>query len=68
MPQCPITGRPARYLDPRTNVPFADTQAYDTLTKLLSRQQFVWSETLGCYTGTEGGTRADPNMAIVGTH
>lgn len=54
-------------MDPRTNVPYANIAAYDTLTKLLSRE-YVWSETLGCYTGTEGGTRAPPNMDIEGTH
>ncbi|KAI6104737.1 YL1 nuclear protein-domain-containing protein [Pisolithus croceorrhizus] len=45
---CPITGLPARYLDPRTNVPFASVAAFHTLTKVLSRE-YTWSESLGCY-------------------
>lgn len=45
---CPITGRPARYLDPRTRVPFADAHAYRTLTQVLGHG-YVWSEGLGCY-------------------
>ncbi|GLB36708.1 putative YL1 nuclear protein [Lyophyllum shimeji] len=54
---CPITGRQAKYLDPRTGVPFADVRAYQVLTKLLNHE-FVWNPALGCYVGQEemGGT------------
>ncbi|KAG2134573.1 YL1 nuclear protein-domain-containing protein [Suillus bovinus] len=45
---CPITGIPAKYLDPRTNVPFANVTAFKTLTRILSHD-YVWSEALGCY-------------------
>jgi hypothetical protein len=45
---CPITGRPARYLDPRTKVPYATPAAYRTLTMILNHE-YVWSHTLGCY-------------------
>ncbi|KAK7688124.1 hypothetical protein QCA50_008494 [Cerrena zonata] len=48
IPTCPITGRPARYLDPRTGVPYADKYAWDTLTNIL-HHYYVWSENLGCY-------------------
>ncbi|KAJ3868145.1 YL1 nuclear protein-domain-containing protein [Lentinula novae-zelandiae] len=34
IPTCPITGLPAKYLDPRTGVPFANIRAYNTLKKL----------------------------------
>ncbi|KAI0063065.1 hypothetical protein BV25DRAFT_1915397 [Artomyces pyxidatus] len=47
--QCPITGQPARYLDPRTNVPYATPAAYRTLTKIINHE-YVWSAALGCYT------------------
>ncbi|KZT09020.1 uncharacterized protein LAESUDRAFT_647858 [Laetiporus sulphureus 93-53] len=47
---CSITGRPARYRDPRTNVPFADIEAYHILTKVLAHE-YVWSDALGCYVG-----------------
>ncbi|KZT68827.1 hypothetical protein DAEQUDRAFT_670793 [Daedalea quercina L-15889] len=47
---CPITGKVAHYLDPRTNVPFADIAAYETLSKILEHE-FVWSDSLGCYVG-----------------
>jgi len=50
---CPITGKWARYLDPRTGVPYADLHAYETLTQIL-RHEFVWNEGLGCYVGREG--------------
>ncbi|KAL0579773.1 hypothetical protein V5O48_002267 [Marasmius crinis-equi] len=46
---CPITGLQAKYLDPRTGVPFADVQAYEVLTGLISHD-YVWSPELGCYT------------------
>lgn len=49
---CPITGKLAKYLDPRTGVPYADVRAYDVLTGIL-RHEFVWSPGLGCYIGKE---------------
>lgn len=53
MQVCPITGQPARYLDPRTAVPFANLGAYKTLTQILGHE-YVWDEALGCYTAYEG--------------
>ncbi|ETW87755.1 hypothetical protein HETIRDRAFT_378930 [Heterobasidion irregulare TC 32-1] len=49
---CLITGLPAKYLDPRTNVPYATVDAYIILTKILNHE-FVWSRTLGCYVSNE---------------
>jgi hypothetical protein len=45
---CPITGRPARYIDPRTSIPYATPAAYRTLTMILNHE-YVWSHALGCY-------------------
>ncbi|KAI1790488.1 YL1 nuclear protein-domain-containing protein [Ganoderma leucocontextum] len=50
---CPITGKAAKYLDPRTNVPYADLDAYRVLSMVL-RHEHVWSPTLGCYVSREG--------------
>ncbi|KAJ8517260.1 hypothetical protein ONZ45_g5533 [Pleurotus djamor] len=50
--KCPITGRPAVYLDPRSGVPFADVQAFQVLTQVLDHE-FVWSPSLGTYIGHE---------------
>ncbi|CCM06488.1 uncharacterized protein FIBRA_08757 [Fibroporia radiculosa] len=47
---CPITGRAAQYMDPRTGVPFANMEAYRTLGKILAHE-YVWSDSLGCYIG-----------------
>ncbi|KAG6829901.1 hypothetical protein H0H92_003034 [Tricholoma furcatifolium] len=58
---CPITGKPARYLDPRTGVPFADLRAYRTLTKLLDHD-FAWNQGLGCYVG-EVQTASEPSVS-----
>jgi len=55
---CPITGQPAKYRDPRTNVPFADLPAYNVLTKILGRE-YVWSSALGCYVGVGETGRKD---------
>jgi hypothetical protein len=52
-----LTGLPAFYLDPRTNVPYANVHAYETLSKVLMHE-YVWSERLGCYVGKEGERRA----------
>jgi len=45
---CSITGRPARYIDPRSNVPYATPAAYRILTMMLNHE-YVWSHALGCY-------------------
>ncbi|OSD05709.1 hypothetical protein PYCCODRAFT_1475211 [Trametes coccinea BRFM310] len=55
---CPITGKPARYLDPRTNVPYADLDAYRVLSAVL-RHEYIWSSTLGCYVSREGSVFAN---------
>ncbi|KAJ6494617.1 YL1 nuclear protein-domain-containing protein [Mycena vitilis] len=49
---CPLTGRAARYRDPRTGVPFADLSAYETLTRILNHE-FVWSPEIGAYVRQE---------------
>ncbi|KAJ7178650.1 YL1 nuclear protein-domain-containing protein [Mycena crocata] len=45
---CPLTGRAARYRDPRTGVPFADVAAFETLTRVLNHE-YVWSPQIGAY-------------------
>ncbi|RPD70828.1 hypothetical protein L226DRAFT_469597 [Lentinus tigrinus ALCF2SS1-7] len=50
---CPITGKVAKYLDPRTNVPYADLSAYRVLSAIL-RHEYTWSPRLGCYVSQEG--------------
>jgi vacuolar protein sorting-associated protein 72 len=45
---CSITGCPARYVDPRTCIPYATPAAYRTLTMVLNHE-YVWSHALGCY-------------------
>ncbi|TFK38664.1 YL1 nuclear protein-domain-containing protein [Crucibulum laeve] len=49
---CAITGLPARYLDQRSGVPFADVRAYRVLTGLL-QHEYIWNQQLGCYVGRE---------------
>ncbi|KAG1741783.1 YL1 nuclear protein-domain-containing protein [Suillus paluster] len=63
---CPITGTPANYLDPRTNVPFANVAAFKTLTKILSHD-YVWSEALGCYVTRHEKPNNDVDEPMDGT-
>jgi hypothetical protein len=49
---CPLTGLVAKYLDPRTNVPFANVKAYQALTGILNHQ-YIWDDSLGCYVASE---------------
>ena len=58
MRTCLITGQPAKYRDPRTNVPFANVGAYEVLAKLMGRG-YVWCSALGCYVGTSETSRRD---------
>lgn len=39
---CPITGLPAVYKDPRSGIPYANKEAYETLTDLLDNK-FIWT-------------------------
>ena len=39
---CVITGLPARYCDPRTGIPYATTEAYATIERVL-RGEYVWT-------------------------
>lgn len=71
---CPITGRQAHYLDPRTGVPYADSNAYKVLTQIL-QHEYIWSPSLGCYvdrveppseaTGDEDGRRSGQESMIL---
>ncbi|TRM64097.1 YL1 nuclear protein-domain-containing protein [Schizophyllum amplum] len=47
---CPITGQIAPYIDPRTGVPFANAQAYKTLTAVLDHE-YAWNREIGAYVG-----------------
>ncbi|KAF9466890.1 YL1 nuclear protein-domain-containing protein [Collybia nuda] len=49
---CPITGKQAKYLDPRTGVPYADLRAYKVLTGILNHE-YIWSPSTGCYVGKQ---------------
>jgi hypothetical protein len=55
---CLITGHPAKYRDPRTNVPFANMGAYEVLAKVMGRG-YVWCSALGCYVGMSETSRRD---------
>ncbi|KAI0053181.1 hypothetical protein FA95DRAFT_1586223 [Auriscalpium vulgare] len=67
IPTCPITGQPAHYLDPRTNVPYATPAAYDVLTQLL-KHEYVWSATMGSYVAHESErARVEPAEAEAST-
>ncbi|KAH9939033.1 YL1 nuclear protein-domain-containing protein [Epithele typhae] len=55
---CAITGRPAKYLDPRTNTPFASLEAYLTIGKIM-RHEYTWNPVLECYVGQEGSIFAN---------
>ncbi|GAA5933105.1 uncharacterized protein JCM15063_002298 [Sporobolomyces koalae] len=52
--RCALTGMSARYRDPRTLAPFASLEAYHVLNSIVDAQAFIWSDSLGAYTGTSG--------------
>ncbi|KAI9101383.1 YL1 nuclear protein-domain-containing protein [Phlyctochytrium arcticum] len=47
-PNCSFTGLPARYIDPRTQVPYATKEAYAILQGVV-QNQFAWSPVLRTY-------------------
>jgi len=61
---CPVTGRQAHYLDPRTGVPYADSHAYKVLTQLL-KHEYIWNPSIGSYLG-RGDTAAEAPNDLAG--
>ncbi|KAF2232643.1 hypothetical protein EV356DRAFT_504885 [Viridothelium virens] len=49
---CAITDHPARYLDPKTRLPYSSLYSYRFLRKILEGR-CVWSSLLGCFVGPE---------------
>lgn len=47
---CPVTGAVAKYRDPKTNVPYANIHAYNTI-KACFNHGMNWSPELGVYLG-----------------
>lgn len=47
---CPITGEPAKYRDPKTNVPYANIRAYNII-KSCFHHEINWSPSVGLYLG-----------------
>jgi vacuolar protein sorting-associated protein 72 len=53
---CPITGKEARYREPRTNTPYATASSYEYIRNCLDHK-FIWSPSLGIYTCSEGDSQ-----------
>ncbi|KAF8639396.1 hypothetical protein AX17_001521 [Amanita inopinata Kibby_2008] len=64
---CPITGKQAVYMDPRTGVPYADVRAFRALSGLLEHE-YDWNAELGCYVGkgdtAKSATERDPSTDV----
>jgi len=59
--RCPITGLAAKYLDPRTGVPYANAFAFREISKILEHE-YVWNGEFGCYVGQEEVASEDDEM------
>ncbi|KAJ3183305.1 hypothetical protein HDU85_002331 [Gaertneriomyces sp. JEL0708] len=46
--KCPITGLPARFRDPTTQIPYANKEAFLTIQQ-LQRNEYAWSPILGTF-------------------
>jgi len=49
---CAVTGLTAKYIEPKSGIPFADGRAYRIISRLLMHK-YVWSESLGAYISDE---------------
>lgn len=66
IPLCPITSRPAKYRDPKTNLPYASAMAYNALNDTI-RGRFHWVASRGfeCFCGpTEYAAKGVPRRFI----
>lgn len=62
---CPITGLPAKYRHPSTNVPYATAHAYKMINALMA-ERYVYSADLGAWMGAEDGEHAEGVMEVEG--
>ncbi|PGH13228.1 hypothetical protein AJ79_03786 [Helicocarpus griseus UAMH5409] len=61
---CPITSRTARYRDPETSLPYANSLAYREIRQTLANR-YAWSGLLGCFVGPIGvGARGVPERFL----
>ncbi|KAL5495775.1 hypothetical protein ACEPAI_1239 [Sanghuangporus weigelae] len=59
--KCPVSGRTAIYLDPRSGVPFADVDAYRVISRLMTHE-YIWNDGLRCYTADEKAVQLEPEL------
>lgn len=52
---CPITGLPAKYIDPKTNVPYANVDAFKKIRACLNHKA-IWSSDMKVYVGEPAAT------------
>ena len=62
--KCPLTGRPAIYRDPRSGVPYANVEAYQTLSKIIAHE-YIWNEELQCYTASDRSLQIEEEITMV---
>ncbi|KAI8968195.1 YL1 nuclear protein-domain-containing protein [Mycotypha africana] len=57
---CPITGKIAKYRDPKTNIPYANIQAYNIIKECL-QQKMNWSSVSGLFLGNIPSAKGVPD-------
>jgi hypothetical protein len=55
--KCAFSGTDARYLDPRTGIPYSRAKHFNIINQLMD-QEYVWSASSGCYTSAQDHTGA----------
>lgn len=66
-PTCVVTGLKAKYIEPRSGIPYANARGYQVLSKVL-RHEYVWAQGMGCYVNDasdEGAEGVPPEWNLV---
>ncbi|KAG9050581.1 hypothetical protein FS837_004439 [Tulasnella sp. UAMH 9824] len=66
-PTCAVTGLRAKYLEPRSGIPYANIRGYQALSKVL-QHEYVWAQGMGCYVNDasdEGAEGVPPEWSLV---
>lgn len=63
---CPITSNQARYRDPSTGIPYANSFAFKKLRE-LKKHQYTWSSLLDCFVGKTGVVARGVPESFLGT-
>ena len=57
IPKCVVTGKPCKFVDPRTGIPYSSMEAFQII-RTVTSNTVPWNKDFGVYVGAVGGRHA----------